>query len=167
MNIHSLMTRFTELGFASVGRGPKHPQSPRPELHEEIDNFLSQHPYLRKDNGYIDFLECYAGAMVDWPNGELVIDIFGFSEDVSLHLTQDEGSVIDDEGFYAFCSSVVRVDKDQESKHEYLGLGYAFDSTGTRKWGVYRCIEDEPCQWYCASFREWLKELIDKKGRLM
>jgi hypothetical protein len=162
------MEKFTKIGYATVGRGPKHPEFPQTELQEEIDVFLSQYSFLQKDRGYVDFLECYAGAMIDSPEEKLVINIFGFLEDISLHLLEDESSIIDDQGFYAFCSSVVRV---EEGEHPYyvgsVGLGYTFDATGTRRWGVYRSIEGEPCEWYCNSFLDWLEKLIARKGKLL
>lgn len=82
---------MSKLGYAAVGRGPKHPESPNLELQKEIDSFLEQYSFLRKDQGYIDFLEYYSGAMVDWPKGELVIAIFGFLEEISFHLIKDGG----------------------------------------------------------------------------
>ena len=167
MDIHSLMQNFTELGYVTVGRGPKHPESPSLELQKEIDSFLEQYSFLRKDRGYIDFLEYYSGAMVDWPQGELVIAIFGFLEEISFHLIKDGGEVIDDDGFYAFCTSVVRVGEGQDIENESIGLGYTFDATGTRRWGVYRSIGGGECEWYCDSFLEWLEKLIDKKGLLL
>ncbi|AFZ27880.1 hypothetical protein Cylst_5903 [Cylindrospermum stagnale PCC 7417] len=167
MDIHSLMQKFTELGYVTVGRGPKHPESPSLELQKEIDSFLEQYSFLRKDPGYIDFLEYYSGAMVDWPKGELVIAIFGFLEEISFHLIKDGGEVIDDDGFYAFCTSVVRVGEGQDMENESIGLGYTFDATGTRRWGVYRSIEGGECEWYCDSFLEWLEKLIDKNGLLV
>jgi hypothetical protein len=167
MDIHSLMQNFTELGYAAVGRGPKHPESPNLELQKEIDSFLEEYSFLRKDPGYIDFLEYYSGAMVDSPKEELVIEIFGFLEEISFHLIKDGGEVIDDDGFYVFCISVVRVGEGQDMENESIGLAYRFDATGTQRWGVYRSLEGGECEWYCDSFLEWLEKLIDKKGLLL
>jgi hypothetical protein len=89
MDIHSLMKKFSNLGYASVGRGPKNTESPRPKLQKEIDNYLDEHPYLQNDSGYVDFLEHYSGARVDFPLCELVIDIFGFLEEIGFHLVKD------------------------------------------------------------------------------
>ncbi len=158
---------MSKLGYAAVGRCPKHPESPSPELQTEIDSFLEQYSFLLKYPGYIDFLEYYSGAMVDWPKGELVIAIFGFLEEISFHLIKDGGEVIDDDGFYALCTSVVRVGEGQDMENESIGLGYRFDATGARRWGVYRSIEGGECEWYCDSFLEWLEKLIDKKGLLL
>lgn len=89
LDIHSLMKKFSNLGYASVGRGPKNTESPRPELQQEIDNFLDEHSYLQNDSGYVDFLEYYSGARVDFPEGELVIDIFVFLEEIGFLLVKD------------------------------------------------------------------------------
>lgn len=169
MDIHSLMKKFSNLGYASIGRGPKNTESPRSELQQEIDNFLDEHPYLRNDSGYVDFLEYYSGARVDFPEGELVIDIFGFLEEIGFHLIKDRfgESDIDEQGYFMFCTTVVQVAKDSDPNNEELGLDYAFDATGKRTWGIYRVINYGEYEWYCSSFLEWLEKLIDKKGLLL
>lgn len=169
MDIHSLMKKFSRLDYAAVGKGPKHTESPRLELQQEIDNFLDEHPYLRYDSGYIDFLEYYSGARVDYPEGELVIDIFGFLEEIGFHLIKDRfgESDIDEQGYFMFCTTVVQVAKSENSNNEELGLDYAFDATGKRASGIYRVINYGEYEWYCSNFLEWLEKLIDKKGLLL
>jgi hypothetical protein len=172
-NLATLMNKLADLGHATIGQGWRHPASRNTGIQDEIDRFLQRHPYLRQDQGYIDFLEMYAGAMVDYPDGSLTISIFGFLDNLSLHLTKDEefsGPAIDENGFFMFCSSVV-AGKTSLGKHESIGLDYAFDATGTRPWGVYRSMttSDQPTiayEWYAASFLDWLAELVDKKGEL-
>ena len=162
MDIDTLIQQLSSLGEAFVGKGPKHPTSPRPEIQPEISSLLTQYPFLEKDQGYVDYLEHYAGAVVDRPSGDLFISIFGLDEDVSLHLTRGEGPIVDNEGFFTFCDSVVR---DQEQND--IGLGYVFDATGERRKGVYIVTEDssEP-HWYCESFLQWLADIIQKEGKL-
>lgn len=53
-----------------VGRGFKHPSSPRLELQTQTTNFIAEYPFLQQDQGYIDFLEFYAGASFNYPNGD-------------------------------------------------------------------------------------------------
>lgn len=172
MNIHTLMQKFSELGHALVGEGAAHPISPQPELFHEVVSFLAEYPFLKKEPTYQVFLACYGGASVAWPDNSLVIDIFGFLEEVSTHL-QDEflDQVVDEDGFFMFCSTVVRGGK-YEGFDDNIGIEYAFDATGKRPRGVYRFVsgkdyESEAYQWYCGTFSEWLSELIDQKGRLL
>lgn len=141
MDIHSLMKKFSRLDYAAVGKSPLHTESPRLELQKEIDNFLDEHPYLRHDYGYVDFLEYYSGARVDYPEGELVIDIFGFLEEIGFHLIKDRfgESDIDEQGYFMFCTTVVQVAKGEDSNNEELGLDYAFDATGKRTSGINPC----------------------------
>lgn len=167
LNIHSLMKEFSRLEGAEIGRGPKHPSSPDPSLAPEIEEFLNQYPFLRQDRGYVDFLECYAGAWVMWPNLDFVVDLFGFAN-VSTHIVKEDGYVVDPTGFLKFCDGLVRIHKGVG--HEgVLGQGFAFDATGKRRWGVYRSITDEvesDKYWYCETFLQALAALIETKGNL-
>lgn len=167
MNIHELMQKFAELDYTTVGRGPKHPSFPRLELQAEVESFLAQYEFLQQDKGYVDFLECYAGGMIDYPNGEVFVDIFGFLDEVSFHLTKDEGSIIEDNGYYGFCTSVIRIGQSAIPAESDVGIGYAFDATGNRRWGIYRFIEGGEGEWYCESFLKWLEQIITKKGNLL
>lgn len=110
MNIQRLMQNFGKLNQAAIGQGAKHPTSPDPAKVGLVSEFLDKYPFLRRDQGYVDFLERYAGASVDYSDGSLIIHIFGFIEEVSLHLVNDEpftGPLIKD-GFFMFCSTVAK-----------------------------------------------------------
>ena len=154
MDVHSLITKFAKLGHVTIGSGPKNPDFTNAELQKEIDDFLLKYPFLRKDKDYIDFLEYYSGAMLDWPNGTLV-NIFGFLEDVSLHFTQDVGSIVCEEGYLPFCELIIVTQQKEFAK------GYSFDATGTKHWGVYQFTEEEGYTWYCENFLECLNSIIN------
>lgn len=71
------------------------------------------------------------------------LDIFGFLEEICLHLILDENPVIDDDGFYGVCSSVIKISETSNKIDGEIGIGYGFDATGNRLWGVYRFMEEE------------------------
>jgi hypothetical protein len=160
------MEKFLSLEGAKVGRGPRHPVSPHPSLDNEITAFLDQYPFLKRDQGYLDFLECYAGAWIMSDN--LVIDIFGFT-DVSSHILELEGPVVDTDGYLTICDGEFRA-KSLTEKDVTEQLGCGFDATGTRKWGLYRNrgyrSGELGIYWYCETFLEWLEALVDAKGKL-
>jgi hypothetical protein len=162
-SIHPLIEKLQNLEGTIVGEGPKHPISPHPEIQGEIDNFISEYKFLLQDKGYVDFLECYSGMLIDSSDGKIFIDVFGFLEDISLHLTRGEGSVVDDD-YLGFCSAVVRIGSTGNLNKDDVGLGFAFDATGEKPWGVYCSINAAKYEWYCSSFREWLEKLVRTKG---
>lgn len=65
------------------------------------------------------------------------------------------------------CSSVIQIAKTPNPVDGEIGIGYGFDATGNRLWGIYRFMEEEKGEWYSESFLQWLNEVIDKKGRLL
>jgi hypothetical protein len=162
-SIHELIEKLQNFDGAIVGEGPKHPISPHSEMQGEIDNFISEYKFLLQDKGYIDFLECYSGMLIDSSDGRVFIDVFGFLEDVSLHLTRDESSIVDD-GYFGFCTAVVRIECTGNLSKDDVGLGFAFDATGQKRWGVYCSINDENYEWYCSNFQEWMEKLVATKG---
>jgi hypothetical protein len=170
MDVHSLVKDFLELPDAEVGRGPQHPTNPVPELEAPINEFLEKYPFLCKDARYVEFLKCYSGAYLLWPDDQLMIDVFGFS-DVSSPIEAEEYPVVDNEGYLTFCSVLYRV-KPGGGVENIQTLGFAFDATSQRKPGVYRqLVGRQPgsptvTEWYCETFLELFHELIDKRGRL-
>lgn len=163
-SIHLLIENIQSMDGSIVGEGPKHPTSPHPEIQQEIDTLLATYNFLKNDDSYIAFLECYSGLTIDSADGKIFIDVFGFLEDVSLHLLKGEGSVVDDEGYFGFCSAVVRIGHSGDLNKDDVGLGFAFDATGKRRKGVYRSIGEEKYEWYCEKFQNWLENLVATKG---
>lgn len=79
----------------------------------------------------------------------------------------DENPAIDDDGFYGMCSSVIKISETSNKIDGEIGIGYGFDATGNRPWGIYRFIGEEKAEWCCESFLQWLNEVIDRNGRLL
>jgi hypothetical protein len=166
MTLYETMARFSEIGYVTIGRGPKHPFLPNPLLAEQITSLLNEYPFLVQDQGYIDFVECYAGASMNHPAEALMVDIYGFTH-ASSHLIELPGSIVDDNGFLMFAGIYWR--QDINDPRSLVELDFAFDATGSRVQGVYgyRVGGDNGYQWYCKSFLEWFDLLIVKKGRLL
>jgi hypothetical protein len=169
MDLSVLMHRFTELEYASIGFGPRHPTAPNPMLQPNVDAFLAGNPYLKKDQGYVDFLETYSAAAVNWPNQELMIDIYGFTPEITIYLPDPDEPLTFNGSFFRFAESFVKTGPD---KRDFVGLSFGFDSTGVQKPGVYRHVylpgddwKTLPFVWYKASFLEWLEDLVNKAGR--
>jgi hypothetical protein len=171
MDMHSLVKEFSEWRNAEVGQGPEHPTHPNPELKAAVDGFLEEYPFLYNDAGYVEFLKSYAGAHVNWPDDELVVDIFGFTE-VSTEFTEGEDPIIDKEGYLTFCLEFFRVQPGSEIESIQI-LTFAFDATLQRRPGIYRQVvgkrpgDPVTTAWYCDTFLEFLRDLIDKQGRLL
>ena len=168
--LQSLIDTLAQWTTALIGRGWRHPQQPNLSIKEETINFLQDYPALQQDKSYVDFLEMYAAAMIDYPDGTLTISIFGFLDDISLHFTKDEGLIVDEDGFLMFCSTVVTIPTPNGT--ESIGLDYAFDVTGMRKPGIYQDIVDAnhpsaTFKWYAPNFLDWLYQLVNKKGILL
>lgn len=167
MPIDDLVVTLGHLPGAYVGHGPHHPTEPRPELESEISRFLDQYPALRQDDGYLHFLQTYAGVMVTDPQEEIGIDIMGFDPGVA-NLVDLEGPVVDSNGFLviAMCSYGIMIEG-HLSTWEY---DFAFDATGTRQGGIYRLVAGDgiilqPFEWHKPNFEEWLVELNARRGR--
>ena len=171
MDLHCLVQRFSELDRARVGRGPRHLTQGNRSLEGALESFLKRYPFLKKDTGYVQFLECYAGAYLVWPEDELVIDIYGFSG-VSTLIVGEDGPIIDEDGYLTFSSVLFRI-REGPGLENIQTLGFAFDATQQRKPGIYRQVvgreEGSPIvtDWYGETFLEWFKDVMDKKGRLI
>ena len=172
-DLQDLMERFLK-GFpdARVGRGPKHPTEPRRELGPKINGFLRKYKFLQQDIGYVVFLKTYAGAFVSEP----YIDIAGFTTGLSLHLTDDEGDVIEN-GQMIFAEINVHVLGGPTTNERYENMTFGFEATGTHPPGIYitrylaadkrwsNAVEID-WQWFCKDFLTWLRLLIETRGHL-
>jgi hypothetical protein len=157
------MEAFSKLDCATVGRGPRHPTAPDESNRACIASFIDNNPYLRRYPDYIEFLECYGGAVLDYPDDHPVREfllLFGFDDFVHA------ADPVDSEGFYIFCTatSLHNMSHDRE-------CAFYFDATAKRPIGVYGQLVDcdKPNhgdrEHYCPTFLEWLEELVDRKGR--
>lgn len=169
MDLKSLMQDFQNIGFVSIGKGPQHPEGD-PEIEAGIQDFLEQYPSIAEDDTFVEFLLHFSAAAVDWPDEQLTIEIYGFSPDITLEIANPEEPLLDNDGFFRFAEILVKPGPEDEKAIDSL---YAFDTTGTRKKGIYHKIslwsEDThriEFRWCCESFLEWLSMTVDAKGRL-
>lgn len=164
-DLDELLARLGRVGELALGCGPEHPSAPEPALATDVAKLLAQYPFLRRDPGYVAFLERYAGAVL-WRDQDLLsLGLFGFHPELSTHLVTGPGEIIE-HGFFTFCDMVVPRDPDAPFG-DSIGLGFGFDATQERRWGVYRLWGGGKADWYCDTFLEWLEQFIAKGGRLI
>jgi hypothetical protein len=161
--MYPLVERLQELGHLEVGFGPRHPVAPNPTIAGNLEMFFAQYPFLRQDQGYVDFLECYAGLYLERPDDELILDIFGFT-DVSSNIMGLEGPIVDNDGFLTFCDGTVR-STETNNVAELCPLSFSFDATQNRTKGVYYTTRQSN-YWYCESFLDWLEIIVTTRGKL-
>ncbi len=183
LNLREVIARLATLGEWETARGPQHPTDPDPTLAPEIDQFLARYPSLRRDPGYVAFLEQYAGARLshagDILTAELpdhayrveveAVELFGFSHTVSYHLVdgdgEDELPIVDADGFLQVAALTVTLSKLDEATPGddmvFESLAIAYDTTGVRPAGVYARTfgaDGAPpvAQWSVAAYqRRW------------
>ncbi len=164
-DLDELLARLGRVGELQLGRGPKHPSEPEPALATDVVQLLAQYPFLRRDPGYVAFLERYAGAVL-WRDPNLLsLELFGFHPELSTHIVTGPGEIIE-HGFFTFCDMVVPRTPEAPFA-DPIGLGFGFDATQERRWGVYRLWGGGEADWYCDTFLEWLEKFIALDGRLI
>lgn len=168
MNINEVVSRLERIPGALAGRGPRHPESPDLSIEDQLVQFLDTYPILRRDAGYVEFLEKYAGAMIKNPDETQIVDVLGFS-DVSTGMLEMDGPVVDEHGFLLFAQCIfhIIVEGRLVDMYEY---DFAFDTSEEGRPAVYRCSatlrsQGEPYVWYADGFCSWLVELVDQDGR--
>src|SRR5215213_7106968 len=125
MDLHEIIRNFQKIGYVSIGMGPKHPQG-NTELQENINHFLDRYPTIAKDISFVEFLEYYSAAAVDWPDEELTLEIYGFSSDINIDIGSPSEPIVDYKGFLRFAEILVKPGPNGE---EAIGGVYAFDIT--------------------------------------
>jgi hypothetical protein len=168
MDIHPLMQQFALFEGARVGRGPNHPTAPNLTIVDEVAAFLERYSFVQRDQGYVAFLESYAGASVLQAGTHVTVDILGFAgASICSHMFELEEDIIDEAGYFMY-GYIILDNKPLGSKQ----ISFGFDATQERQHGIYRYayIGDGAAQkqwhWYCADFLEWLTRLIRYHGRL-
>ena len=161
--IDELIRRLGLLPGAIVGRGPCHPTSPDSTIKARLGEFYENFPSVRRDNGYVEFQEKYAGATVDDPRRGMYLDILGFS-DASTDIMELEEPVVDPDGFVLFAECLYHGTIDDASDMYEHDLAFNVRSQGvycktstinTRSHG-YRSHTD--------NFAAWLRNLTDCDG---
>jgi hypothetical protein len=167
MGIDELVRLLESIPGARVGRGPRHPKDPDQAIGDQIEWFFDAYPALRNDSGYVDFMEKYSGVLIENPDETQIVDVLGFS-DVSTGMLEMDGDVVDEDGFllYAQCVFHGITEGRLVDMYEY---DFAFDISGERPPGVYRCSstmrsQGEPYVWYADGFCSWLAELARNGG---
>ena len=62
--VDDLMAMFAARPSTVVCRGPEHPPDPDPSLTDRMRLWLETHPFLHRDEGYVQFLKRYCGAAI-------------------------------------------------------------------------------------------------------
>ncbi|MGB0389322.1 MAG: hypothetical protein ACPGWR_31250 [Ardenticatenaceae bacterium] len=169
--LHELMAAFAQLPTARVGQGysPRKrgasSNGPNLDLEAQTHAFLEAHPFLNAFPNYVQFLKCYAGAAFYAPDGSIFIDIFGFVDTVTLTVTDEESPIIDQEGYYTFCTGSVTTKWGLEEREDYFA--FSLDATGNRKQGIYEYVtrKDGPPYYFLCnqSFLSWLQDATSRR----
>src|SRR5436309_2506471 len=69
MDLTNVVADFAAVPYVKIGNGPRHPSNPDTSLVPDLADYLREHPFLRDYPDYVDFLECYAGASLNFPSG--------------------------------------------------------------------------------------------------
>jgi hypothetical protein len=168
--VDELMTLFATIPSAIICRGPEHPKKPEQSVSERLRQWLSAHPFLDQDEGYVQFLKRYAGAVVADKNGRFRAFVSGFHPQVGyledcgfVHRDPTEPA-LDGRGLYQF--ALMQYDRSVAGKFldRHVFVCFSFDGTGTRPWGIYRdaIVGQQPRgteELICGSFCEWLRKV--------
>lgn len=160
-NIEILRTK----GELAIDFGPKHPTTPNTTLTTALDKLLKTCPFLKQDKFYVSFLEYFGGLSYSQKKYLLFMDLFGISEETSTHLLFGPGDLVTPDGFLTFCSIAFCENPDRPDVVK--GIGFGFDATGSRKWGIYRTINSEPFIHHSENFMDWFELFVSKDGLLI
>jgi hypothetical protein len=166
VELDDLILQFSRLPHAVVGHGPRHPVSPDPSIEQDVSRFLEEHPSLRRDAGYVEFLEKYSGAAFDYPDQTVAVEIIGFSSE-SMNVYELDSPVVQD-GLMVFALCAYHSFRDggiDTYEHDF-----AIAADDRRKPGIYRYYgstrHPEPSvSWHAEDFVTWLEEFVGRGGR--
>jgi hypothetical protein len=177
-DLPSLMRQFANLGQATVGHGPDHPEAPNAVARPAVEAFVRQFPALGQAPDYLHFLRHYGGAILEVPDAaspRWSVWLPGFKEaGPGLAPWKEDGFGPDPGGFLLFAHML-----NQATRTE---IEFGFLLTGQQCPGVYRTLstaddwqglpptsesaallrERLGRNWYCGSFHEWLARLVDR-----
>jgi hypothetical protein len=169
--IDNLMAVFAAASPSTVVcRGPEHPTQPESALAERVRQWLATHPFLYRDEGYVQFLKRYCGAAIADKAGRFWTTVHGFHPEVGYLHEYDFCSYdatvpgLDGRGLYLF--ALMQYERPGHGKllDRQVLVDFCFDGTGTRPWGVYRSaiVGRKPqgnAELLCPSFYEWLRRV--------
>ena len=171
MKLDKLIEQFKNFEYAEVGKGYKHPISPNLALRDDCEEFFSEYPSLREDEDYVKFMEVYAGAVIDHPEFELMVDIYGLSLDLTINVLHPDESLVERERFFGF--GEVDYHPLGKTREDASSASFFFNLTDIssgvyRRPGVYKVdYRTVPIKWYCSSFIEWFEKLVQASGKLI
>jgi len=167
--IDDAMSIFATISGASVGRGPRHPTEPDPEIELRIGRFLETYPALLADADYVEFLEKYAGASIENDDFSQIVDILGFTE-ASTDIEEMDGPIVDSNGFLMVAEAVYHL-REGERTTGTLQHAFAYNVTGDHPKGLYHSLvsqqRPEPSFTFAfENFVAWLDDLVAREGWL-
>ncbi|VTR97020.1 hypothetical protein [Tuwongella immobilis] len=162
MDLDLLAAQLAGVPYVTIGNGPEHPSSPNLSLSAALHDYLNDYPFLRHYPDYVRFLQRYAGACINYPDGvypRVFLNLFGIGK-----FSEPEG-LVDEQSFYCFCHIGIDEQPSQLSETAFL-----FDASDSRKRVVYARLVDTAqngiVRVVCAfpGFLEWLASVVATKG---
>lgn len=178
LDLHAIVEKFSIIDHAVVGRGPRHPTNPMLNLKPTIDDFLKTYPFLSRDTGYLDFLECYAGTEIHPPEKAAqgwFFSLFGFYIGWAGYVIANPDEYIWEWelkhlGMFPFADA--QIFDHNDSRNDIFAMA-AFNVACVRKPGIYQRVqyrselsEDRNYVWYCDTFLEWFQAVAETGGAM-
>jgi hypothetical protein len=160
--LDGLLLELPNIGYLQLGRGAMHPTNPNPNAGIAMNDFLRRFPIPRRDLGFIEFWQKYAGASFESFSGRHFIAIYGFDQ-VSMLIEEfaDAWEVIEN-GVLYFADVLDTTNSRQ--------IFFGFEATAQRPWGIYRVWhtdEQTHTSWCCETFSDWLRWVVKNDGHWM
>ncbi|MFK7798741.1 MAG: hypothetical protein AB8E82_14925 [Aureispira sp.] len=162
-----LLEKLRSLGKLYLGIGPTYPSSNSLKLQLSINELLKLYPFLLDMSDYVEFLKLYGGLSYTQKKYRVSVDLFGISTTVSTSLIDGEGDAVSDDGILTFCSMALIPKGVDVNFKNIKGIGFGFEVTGKRKFGIYRKVDSEAYEYYCETFTNWLKLFVEKEGYMI
>ncbi|MCU0436200.1 MAG: hypothetical protein MUC87_22275 [Bacteroidia bacterium] len=89
----------------TLGFGPNHPTKPNISLQKDIDVFFQNYPTLKLIPEYYYFQLVYSGLFIEEDNYSF--SMYGFDEDVTIHLINNPGDITNGEGMLFIADLVI------------------------------------------------------------
>jgi hypothetical protein len=159
-HIQSLMKEFALIPGAKHGSGPLSDKPESVDMAMLVDLFFREFPALLRDQGFVEFMNYYSGALIVDGASKFVLDIPGPSR-VSRNVSWDDISVIRDKTYYPFC--FIRL-----SKGERFDFSFSLSENRTKGIYVSQFTSERIARinWYCLEFSDLLTQIVIENGKL-